>query len=1078
MIQQFQQFFNNDYTDFTSFLNKVLFPIFGENNFEKGYDVLTQDSEIEQKAAEAKIIEIKHIGTFSTDLAADIKLFEVVLSNNSRIERSRINIQQLIRRYVETFEGAFMVFHYDNPENRSWRFSYVEKRSSLTDSTSAKRYTYLFGKDYACRTAAQRFNDLYKLQQNITLQDITTAFSVEALSDEFFERYRNIYADFIEFISGKRFEKEKGKWVEKEKQAPDPQFQTAFAGNDKAVRDYVKKMLGRLVFLQFLQKKGWMGVPVDKSWGEGDSNYMQKLFATSNHKENFLEAVLEPLFFDTLNHERDNQVADSSLGENIKIPYLNGGLFEKDKLDKKTVVFPANYFKQLFDFFGEYNFTIDENDPNDAELGVDPEMLGRIFENLLEDNKDKGAFYTPKEIVQYMCRESLIAYLTTGNEANEDSIKELVLRHKADNLSDTLKEVLDQKLKELKVCDPAIGSGAFPMGMMNEIFKCRIAIEGITDNAADIKKHIIQNNIYGVDIENGAVDIARLRFWLALVVDETAPQPLPNLDYKIMQGNSLLESFEGHDLSRIIKTPPKSSNNSKTKITKNLFGEIENPQLSMGFDAEQTQANLNILIRDYFQIKNSEDKHLKAGMINTQIKEHIKTCAGHTPEMNKKVDDIDFNNKNFFLWRLYFADVFEKGGFDIVIGNPPYKILTKNNTPELNKYCKDFISFKKSSSKNLYILFIEKALYLLQKKGTFSYIVPEGLFKTRSYAGCVELLEKAGYVKTSVTFSSYVFENAVTGSLIFVFNNGQNGQTSNYHFDESFNLKEVEQTTNPLLLKIENASTALSTVSTLFKGMVVKDRETVISKDYIAQSHVFLLGKNITKWSITSRYFTNYSELDIVGGTKKIEKHNQYPRILIRRTGNSLCCALLEEPALSESTLYSCWSTSSIDNRSLIGLLNSKLLNYYNRELNITNQQGFPQILMTDLENLPIKIPKNQEPIIDLVDYILLLHKLGDNQQVNEFVPNSHIIQLFEEVIDACVYELYFEEDFKNAGISFIEYVERDFQSIEGKSKSEAIEIIHAAYQKLRENDNEIRNNLKLMDIKLADLIMPIKSMK
>lgn len=260
--------------------------------------------------------------------------------------------------------------------------------------------------------------------------------------------------------------------------------------------------------------------------------------------------------------------------------------------------------------------------------------------------------------------------------------------------------------------------------------------------------------------------------------------------------------------------------------------------------------------------------------------------------------------------------------------------------------------------------------------------------------------------------------------------------------------------------------------------MVVKDRETVISKDYIAQSHVFLLGKNIAKWSITSKYFTNYSELDIVGGTKKIEKHNQYPRILIRRTGNSLCCALLEEPALSESTLYSCWSTSSIDNRSLIGLLNSKLLNYYNRELNITNQQGFPQILMTDLENLPIKIPKNQEPIIDLVDYILLLHKLGDNQQVNEFVPNSHIIQLFEEVIDACVYELYFEEDFKNAEISFIKYVERDFQSIEGKSESEAIEIIHAAYQKLRENDNEIRNNLKLMDIKLADLIMPIKNMK
>lgn len=339
MKHQFQYFFNKDFSSYEDFLNKVLFPIFGENNFVQGYDVLTSRSDIKQKASEANIEEIKHVGTFSTDLAADIKLFEVVLADKSQIERSRTNIQMLIRRYVDTFEGAFMVFRYKNPVNRSWRFSYVEKRTSAADSTSAKRYTYLFGKDYACRTASQRFFELYSLQQSITLQNITDAFSVEALSNEFFHRYRTIYADFIQSINGKRYEKERGKWVENIKHDPDTQFFDVFEEDDKAVRDFVKKLLGRLVFLQFLQKKGWLAVPLNKTWGEGNTNFMQQLFRDSNNKENFLEAVLEPLFFDTLNSEREGHVANPILGVNIKIPYLNGGLFERDELDDKNVVF-------------------------------------------------------------------------------------------------------------------------------------------------------------------------------------------------------------------------------------------------------------------------------------------------------------------------------------------------------------------------------------------------------------------------------------------------------------------------------------------------------------------------------------------------------------------------------------------------------------------------------------------------------------------------------------------------------------------------------------------------------------------
>ena len=160
MKHQFQQFFNHDFSNYSEFLRQVLFPIFGEENFSKGYDILAQKPGLKQKAIEANIEEIKHVGNFSI-LAGEIKVFDVVVSDHCHINRSRIKIQQLIRSYVETFECAFMIFHYKNTVNRSWRFSYVEKCSSLSDSTSAKRYTYLFGESYACRTAAQRFYELY-----------------------------------------------------------------------------------------------------------------------------------------------------------------------------------------------------------------------------------------------------------------------------------------------------------------------------------------------------------------------------------------------------------------------------------------------------------------------------------------------------------------------------------------------------------------------------------------------------------------------------------------------------------------------------------------------------------------------------------------------------------------------------------------------------------------------------------------------------------------------------------------------------------------------------------------------------
>lgn len=341
-------------------------------------------------------------------------------------------------------------------------------------------------------------------------------------------------------------------------------------------------------------------------------------------------------------------------------------------------------FQSLFDFFDSYNFTIDENDPNDAEVGVDPEMLGKIFENLLEDNKDKGAFYTPKEIVRYMCQESLTAYLQTGIDDAEvkEHIANFVKTNDVEELGGASSELamsIDRKLIDVKICDPAIGSGAFPMGLLRELYACRKSIEIFEeDNAADLKRHIIQNNIYGVDIEKGAVDIARLRFWLALIIDEKEPMPLPNLDFKIMQGNSLLESYKGVDLD---VTSKKLKTGKDTKKTRGV--------LSLGFEETDVQKIIQDLVKSYFSITDHTLRAQRRQQIDKYVKDYIKVCAEGNHEVQDAVDELEIPNDQFFLWHTYFADVFEQGGFDIVIGNPPYiSAVNMSRTKDEKKYIK------------------------------------------------------------------------------------------------------------------------------------------------------------------------------------------------------------------------------------------------------------------------------------------------------------------------------------------------------------------------------------------------------
>ena len=627
----------------------------------------------------------------------------------------------------------------------------------------------MLGPGQSCRTAANNFNKLYENRDTLDMSKIEEAFSVEALTNEFFGKYKEEYDKFVEYITGKRYVKKGNKYVEAIIHEPHPTLYPCFSNNDKLVRDYVKKMLGRIVFLHFLQKKGWLGVPYNEEWGSGDRNFMLNLFkkATEKQKENFLDEVLEGLFAEGLDCNRADKsdLYDTKVEglRNCRIPYLNGGLFERDYLDELAVRFPAEYFDSLLTMLSLYNFTIDENDPNDAEVGVDPEMLGRIFENLLEDNKDKGAFYTPKEIVQYMCRESLIAYLQTDqNEEDKETIRKFVTTHDAELLGD-LKANIEQKLLDVKICDPAIGSGAFPMGLLRELFFCRSAIEpNIIENAANIKRYIIQNNIYGVDIERGAVDIARLRFWLALIVDEKTPEALPNLDFKIMQGNSLLEQYNGVDLSTI--TEKKDGANQSITIFENIL--------------DFYRKNLRDKLAEYY----SCPEHTKKVQLRKDIADIVKQ---ELTEQGIHIDfeDIDLSaNTHFFLWHTWFHDVFSrpsKEGFDIVIGNPPYV------KEYVNRHA--FDGFRETSSyymgkMDLWYGFACHSIDLLCQSGHLCFIAQNNWTTSAGAKKMRSKIVSDVRILQMLDFNTYmVFENADIQTMIMLFEKNQ--IADNYEFD-------------------------------------------------------------------------------------------------------------------------------------------------------------------------------------------------------------------------------------------------------------------------------------------------------
>lgn len=917
------------------------------------------------------------------------------------VRHKRVGFRKMMKKYTDFgVDAAITVF----ADKEHWRLSYMcDLKGGVT---AAKRFSYIMGDGGMYVTPVNRLSEL--AGKRIKLENIHDAFSVEALSDEFFKAYHDHYDIIVAAL--------------------------ARQGKTGAVyHDYVKKMMGRIVFLHFLQKKGWLN---------GNPTFLRDLFFFSPHKDDFLDQVLEPLFFGIFNTEkgqREKLFASEHWDKNLlkeweSMPYLNGGLFERDEIDKMNIKLPASLFDDLFSFLASYNFTVDENDPDDAEIGVDPEMLGKIFESLLEDNKAKGAFYTPKEIVRYMCKESLIAHLASKlPDVSEIVIRTFVETHEMQAELETCRDILESVLRDVKICDPAIGSGAFPMGLLNELWRCREAL-GTELSRLQLKKEIIENNIYGVDIERGAIDIARLRFWLSIVVDSENAEPLPNFDYKFMQGNSLIESYGGFDLSRIAgKTVGRPSTST---------------QLVIGLDSDLSRKNLQKLLHEYFSVTDHQKKATMRSAINAEVKTLIRESIGGTPAFISKLNDLDPSaNQEFFLWHTWFKDIFDGGGFDIVIGNPPY-INVENLDEKTKEYLFEHYSTCQGRT-DIYIGFIEKAITLLSSNGRTSFIIPYS-YTNQNYGELSRrfLAERHSIEEIVDTSNYYVFDNAVVKNIIIRFGKSKRDSTliriadNKACFEKANFADRILSTKTFLQLKncrietkpfenilgikehIEKASIKLGKIFLVAYGVRVNNKyDARKPKNYYVHDAFqpnfkrFTEGKCIDRFSFTQYGWLNYQPEEHYNPMFP-ELFENEKLMFINVVSKGLRFAYDNECFYNSHTVVNCVNISKLtkachstakkairdgelalsrnySTKYVLGVINSKLINWYFMQFQSEGLHCYPD----DAKQFPIAkaSQEQQQSIIYLVDKILVAKK------ANSYADTTTL----EKEIDQIVYDLY-----------------------------------------------------------------------
>jgi methylase of polypeptide subunit release factors len=592
-------------------------------------------------------------------------VYAQLAADKLKLQDERTVISQLLKQY------PYALFVFSDKTQTNFHFVNV-KWENNQKRRLFRRITV--GPQERMRTAAERLSmlDIQTIDAGlfgVTAQHIQDrhdeAFDVAKVSKSFFDEYKRVFEVMRDAVKG---------------------FGTSDEEQDRR-HLFTQRLFNRLMFLRFIQKKGWLTI-------DGSTDYLASLWAShgklKQDGKNFYTDRLR-LLFAALNNERAGIVlqggggtVEATIG---KVKYLNGGLFEETAEDKDPTVRIADApFKQIFDkadgLFEIFNFTITESTPLDIEIAVDPEMLGKIFEELVTGRHDSGSYYTPKPIVSFMCREALKGYLETRvPDEDKRALARFIDKHEPDEVRNA--EAVLNALRRVTVCDPACGSGAYLLGMMHELLdlrQCLFQTRQVDNKTMYQRKlDIIQTNIYGVDIAEFAVNIARLRLWLSLAVDYDGPepQPLPNLDYKIEIGDSVCSPSPG--------------------------------AMQMGL-AEQFVKPFATLKGTYLTAH-----HADKAALRKQVDDLRETILGHACP-----------GERGFIWAVDFAEVFGQEGFDVVIANPPY-VNAKTLLQGKGRQYKNLLSKQYLSAVglyDLYVVFWELALRLVNPQGSVAFIIP------------------------------------------------------------------------------------------------------------------------------------------------------------------------------------------------------------------------------------------------------------------------------------------------------------------------------------------------------------------
>lgn len=941
----------------------------------------------------------------SEALRTSVLVVETNIGVNSRISLTKASFK-ILRKFG--IYRALIV--YLNSDQSIWRLSLLTAQPMLSGGkliqtySSPERHSYVLGSEVGVATA-RKF--LLNMGSVADFEDLKYRFSLEAINKEF---YNDIAAYFYDLI---------GRYSETGECTSPPKLQLPAPSTHIENQEYAIRLFGRIIFCWFLkEKKSNGGIPLLPS-----EVFDQAITGGSN----ILHEVLEPLFFECLNSPVGERKKKYSRNYYELVPYLNGGLFHPNEgpggdyypsAQGAQVTVPDEWFHKLIDTLNTYNFTLDENLDFDVELSIDPEMLGRIFENLLAEinpesgesaRKTTGSFYTPRRIVSHMTDISLKRYLMSRTAIDETKISALMtfdsLDESAHPLTDSDRATIAEALYGLKSLDPACGSGAFPIGLLQKL----VFILGQIDSGLELgktkfpknyfrdKAHLAQNHdylrklilirdvIHGVDIQPVAVEISKLRCFLTLIVEQEVLdnepnrgiEPLPNLDFQFVTANSLVALHISNHTS--------------------LWDES-------GFEEE-----LENIRREYYSTT-SEERHLAlkakyASLVSEEIS--LFGDSKRTAQLKTFQPFVVNSQASFFDPKSMFG--IDK--FDLVIGNPPY-VKTEHLSEAIRKelfenYSEDKNGKKKPWVDDLYVHFIFRAFDLIGEGGVVCFITNDSFISLDSKVRVRRKLLDENLIELIAcpkeTFGATIY------TAIFLASR-DSSKAANYSSAKfsypGFDLVERHSISKTFVAELPNSRFVLQEnklITKLLKGKRIGDylrvvdcgihsgnvREKIFSLvETPTANQRMIQGKQIVRWAVNwdspgakfkycNPEYVPSNEFGIGRGGKKSSlkeywgfagdatNHFLPERVLLRQTGDSLFAAFQTESddgqLYTDNTLFTVVTKGEGSLMYFLALLNSKVLNYVYRFLSSEEGKTLAQVKTGLVEQLPAVYDANMD---------------------------------------------------------------------------------------------------------------------